>query len=896
MQSQIQNVATLHASEERSRFLIEGVRDYAIFMLDLAGNVETWNSGAEKIIGYNAAEAIGQNQSLYYPPEDVAEGKPQRELEQAAAEGSLEEEGWRLRKSGERFWSNGVLTALYDDDGKVRGFAKVTRDLTERKRNEESLRASEERTRLLIEGVQDYAIFTLDLAGAVQTWNSGAQKITGYDATEAIGHNQALYYPAEDVAEGKPQRELDQAASIGSLEEEGWRVRKSGERFWSNGVLTALFDDHGKVCGFAKVTRDLTERKRNEESLRASEERLRFLIEGVKDYAIFMLDPNGNVLTWNSGAELTFGYTAAEAIGGSYSQFFNSQPGESNQSQCQTELDRAVAEGTLDITGWRFRKDGSRFWANGILTALYNQSGELRGFAKITRNLTSQHRLETLLRSVLDNTQDSIICIDLSGTIAVFNEAAVDAFGYSQAEAIGNNLNILMPEPLDEKHDSSLGTFLHSAATNANDVAATIVCRHRDGTIFPAQITVTEIQNEIDGGRHFIGVIHDLTKQRKLEAQLHQAQKMEAFGQLAGGVAHDFNNLLTVINGYSELLISELPCSDPKVSSLEQIQRAGERGASLTRQLLAFSRQQVLEPTVLDLNALVSDMQKMLGRLVRQDILVTANLSPRLSLVKVDASQIGQVIMNLAVNAADAMPQGGKLIIETQDVELGVEYARDHPEVTPGWYVLLAMTDMGCGMTPEVRTRIFEPFFTTKGIGKGTGLGLPVVQGIVNQSRGSIDICSEVGKGTSFKIYLPAVSDLPIVPSAPNPTEPIGGTETILLVEDEDAVRDLTSLALRNFGYTVLEASSGREAVRVMACHNIPVDLLLTDVVMPEMGGAQVADILQSRCPGLRVLYMSGYMDDAVFRHGVLHDKVAFLHKPFAIAALAGKVRQVLDN
>ncbi|MBV9489942.1 MAG: response regulator [Verrucomicrobia bacterium] len=392
------------------------------------------------------------------------------------------------------------------------------------------------------------------------------------------------------------------------------------------------------------------------------------------------------------------------------------------------------------------------------------------------------------------------------------------------------------------------------------------------------------------------GVAEDVTERRRLELQLRQAQKMEAIGQLAGGVAHDFNNLLLVIFGHSEMLALESSPDDPRQESITEISRAAERAAALTRQLLAFSRQQVMELTLLDVNVLVTEAEKLLRRLIGEDIQLTTNLQPNLSRVRADSGQMDQVIMNLAVNARDAMPKGGRLIIETRDVEFDAVYAKAQPDVRPSRYVLLAVTDTGCGMTPEVQARIFEPFFTTKGVGHGTGLGLAVVHGIIKQSGGHITVFSMPGTGTTFKIYLPAVDEPSAAPAKAVASEPVGGNETVLLVEDEEPVRAVTALLLESLGYRVLEAAGGEEALRLVDADPGKIDLLMTDVVMPDISGRKLADKLRQRLPGLKVLFQSGYTGDAVVRHGVPHAEVAFLQKPFCLDVLARKVREILDR
>jgi PAS domain S-box-containing protein len=400
-------------------------------------------------------------------------------------------------------------------------------------------------------------------------------------------------------------------------------------------------------------------------------------------------------------------------------------------------------------------------------------------------------------------------------------------------------------------------------------------------------------RGEIIGG---LAVVRDVTAAKTLEEQLRQAQKLEAVGQLAGGVAHDFNNMMSAVVGFSELVLARLEEGHPQRRHVEEIRRAGERASEMTHQLLAFSRKQMLQPRVLDLNAVVAEGDKLLRRLIGEDIELVSVLDPELGLIEADPGQLEQVLVNMAVNARDAIPEGGKLTIETANVELDGDYALRYLDVEPGPYVLLAVSDTGVGMDPETKARIFEPFFTTKEEGKGTGLGLATVHGIVKQSGGDIGVYSEPGRGTTFKIYLPRVPAPVEQPELGAARErPPRGSETILLVEDEELVRNLEREALEASGYTVLEAQSARHALEIAQAHQGAIDLLLTDVVMPELSGRELAELLAPQRPEMRILYASGYADDAIVRHGVLEPEIAFLPKPLTPGSLGRKVRDVLD-
>jgi PAS domain S-box-containing protein len=506
---------------------------------------------------------------------------------------------------------------------------------------------------------------------------------------------------------------------------------------------------------------------------------------------------------------------------------------------------------------------------------------------------------DDLIQLLLDSTAEAIYSLDMEGNCTLANPVCAGLLGYSNPEElIGKNMHSLIhhtrPDgtPYPPENCSITRTLEQSKESH---VVGECFWR-KDGTRFDVEYWSYPIRR--DGV--IIGVVvtfFDITDRLKQEDQLRQSQKLEAIGQLAGGVAHDFNNLLVIITGYSELLLHSMSPEDPARNPVEEIRKAGERSASLTRQLLAFSRKLVLTPKILNLNNVVRDTESLLHRTIGEDINLTSVLHPHLGHVKADAGQLAQILLNLAINARDAMPQGGKLTIGTDNVELGRDYVKGPADIPPGLYVMLTVADSGAGMSPQVQKRIFEPYYTTKELGKGTGLGLAVVHGVVKQSDGYIEVYSDPGLGTSFKIYLPRAEAPPSIEEAlPGLEDAPQGTETLLLVEDEEAVRALIGTVLRQSGYTVLEAGGSEEAVRVVTAYPERIHLLVTDVVMPGEGGRILAERLVGRYPKMRVLYLSGYTDDSVIRHGILQEKVDFLQKPFSPWVLAHKVREVLSR
>ncbi len=464
------------------------------------------------------------------------------------------------------------------------------------------------------------------------------------------------------------------------------------------------------------------------------------------------------------------------------------------------------------------------------------------------------------------------------------NDAAVRHYGWSRDEFLTMRITEIRPHADVEALLAGI-----QAGSVGSPVRESWRHRVRDGSVIDVEVSAGRIEWE---GRHAALVVsRDVTEKRRIEERLADAEKLEAVGRLAGGVAHDFNNLLTVISGYAAMLREDPTRSEP----LDEIVHAADQAAALTRQLLAFSRRQVLRPQAVDVNEIVGGMTSMLERIIGEDVRVTVQLAEHVAPVDADRAQIERVVLNLAANARDAMPRGGRLTIETADVVLDDTHLATHGDVRPGAHVLLAISDSGVGMSEDVRKRLFEPFFTTKSAGGGTGLGLATVFGVVKQSGGSIFVYSEEGRGTTFKIYLPA-SRRPVSPVAAGEEPGCGrGTETIVVVEDDPSVRELVQLMLDGYGYEILSAPDADDAARLCAEHPGGVDLLLTDVVMPDVGGRVLAERLTALFPRLRVLFMSGYSDEAVFNHGIIRPDTAFIEKPFSRAGLARKVREVLD-
>jgi PAS domain S-box-containing protein len=614
-------------------------------------------------------------------------------------------------------------------------------DLVERKERFEASQSNEGRYRMLVDAVTDYAIYMLDLDGTITSWNPGARRFKGYEESEILGENFSRFYTDEDRKSGLPQRALETAAREGKFENEGWRVRKDGTKFWAYVVIDPIRDSSGKLVGFAKITRDLTERMQAETVLRQSQEQFRLLVQGVTDYAIYLLSPEGNVASWNPGAHRIKGYAPEEIIGRHFSGFYTEEDRKAGLPQKALEI--AAREGRFEKEGWRVRKDGTKFFANVVIDPIRDTSGILVGFAKITRDITERMNAAR----ALDETREALL----------------------------------------------------------------------------------------------------------------QSQKMEAIGHLTGGIAHDFNNLLMAIQGSLELLQRRLSPDDPKVLRLlNNALQGAHRGAALTQRMLAFARRQELKLAALDVPELVRGMTALLQSSLGSTVQIETHFPMKLPKIHADSNQLELAILNLAMNARDAMPNGGSIVIGARE-----QTVTNEPGLTSGHYLCVGVTDTGTGMDEETLKHATEPFFTTKGVGKGTGLGLPMVHGMAQQSGGTLILKSKLGQGTTAELCMPVAR--PDAGSAQEETAPrtavsAGRNLVILTVDDDPLVALNTSALLEELGHKVYSASSGMRALEILRREE-SIDLLITDQAMPGMTGSELVGKIRTEKPELPVILATGYAE-----------------------------------
>src|SRR6201992_1608515 len=642
----------------------------------------------------------------------------------------------------------------------------------------EAAQSSEGRYRLLVEAITDYAIFMLDREGHVTSWNPGARRFKGYEADEIIGRHFSTFYTEAEKAQNVPALALAEAEHTGRFEREGWRVRKNGSKFLAHVVIDAIRSPEGELGGFAKITRDLTERRAAETKLRESEEQFQLLVQSVTDYAIFMLDVNGRVASWNAGAQRIKGYAPDEIIGRHFSDFYTEADRAAGLPRLG--LETAIQKGRWEHEGQRVRKDGTAFWAHVVIDAIRDYAGKLVGFAKVTRDITERREAEAALQAA--------------------------------------------------------------------------------------------------------------------QATMIRSQKLEAIGQLTGGVAHNFNNLLQVLSENLQLLSKHIAGNARAEMRVQSALAGVARGSKLASQLLAFARRQPLEPRVVNAGRLIKGMDEMLRRALGGEIEVETVIAGGLWNSLIDPDQLENAVLNLAINARERMNGGGRLTIEASNAFLDDEYVRQHDELSAGQYVMIAVTDTGTGIPPDILERVYEPFFTTKAEDKGTGLGLAMVYGFLKQSGGHVKIYSEVGAGTTVKLYLPReIASEDTLVAAPS-GEIKGGEETVLVVEDDDEVREGAVSMLTELGYRVVKARDAASAL-VVVDSGIPIDLIFTDVMMPgTLRSPELARKAKERLPDVAVLFTSGYTQNAIVHGGRLDPGVDLLAKPYTREALARKIRHVLAN
>jgi two-component system, cell cycle sensor histidine kinase and response regulator CckA len=916
------NEKALRESEERFRALFENANDI-IFTCDRAGTFTSLNLAGEKLTGYDRKEAFAMNFAQVVAPEylDLArEMFSRKAVDDIVTVYELE----IITKSGDRAALE-VSSRALRSEGLLAGIQGIARDITERKAAELRLTESETRLRAILDSEPE-CVKLLDANSMLLEMNRAglamieADSLVQLDGKSVIG----IVEPGYRRAFQQLTAEVFQGRS-GTLEFEIRGLK--GTHRWLETHAGPLRDKDGIVTALLSITRDITERKRMEGERQALFEIIQGVSTSANLEALLKLIHRsiGEVLY----AENCFVALCDESDAMLSMQFFidkydSAPPRQMHGKSCAAHVfstgkpllitseifDQMRAAGEVELIG-----EPSPSWLGVPLNTPSRTIGVLVVQHYEDEQAYSERDVEFLssvgnqiaiaierkksesamnrLAAAVEQTADSVMITDIEGNIQYVNPAFERITGYSKQEALGQNARILK----SRKTDASVHRELWETISNGAIWVGQLTNKRKNGTLYEERATISPVRDDSGQIVNYIAVKQDTTTQTQLEAQLRQAQKMEAIGQLAGGVAHDFNNLLTVILGYSDLSLERSDSKDSIGRNLGEIKKAAERAASLTRQLLAFSRKQILDERVLDLNVVVSDMYKMLRRLIGEDIVLVTALASDLGKVKADPGQVEQIIMNLTVNARDAMPDGGNVTIDTTNVRLTNEYAQEHLPVQPGEYVRLAISDNGTGMDAETQQRIFEPFFTTKELGKGTGLGLSTVYGIVKQTGGFIWVYSEVGKGTTFKIYLPRVDDgEQECKRSSGPKESFQGSETILVVEDEDMVRRLAREVLEMNGYHVLEAANGPAAITVCKEYEQPIQLLLTDVVMPEMSGRELAGHLARLRPEIKVLYMSGYTNDAIVHHGMLDAGISFLQKPFAPNAIARKVREVLSS
>jgi PAS domain S-box-containing protein len=907
------------------------------------------NPAFEKMFGYEVDELKGQDTSIFYSSEEDYRLVATEGYARLAKGAIYSTEALMKRKDSILIWCSLAGQAIAKDSEE--GSIWILDNITDRRQTQEALVYSEHRFRSLVETTSDL-VWEVDGDGFYTYVSPKVKDLLGYDPQSVLGKRPLDFMPGDEA--------VRIAAIWGAITEsrqsfsglQNINLHKDGHSIVLESSGVPIWDAQGNFSGYRGIDRDITERKQAEENLRRLNRELRAISDCnqtliraedeqslLGDICRIICEKAGYRLVWVGYAENNKEKSVRPVA---WAGFENGYLAQANVSWADTERGRgpvgmAIREGH-SVYCQDFMRDPmfvpwreaalQRGYRSGIFFPLRDEETKIFGtlniyssephafnadeirlldelagdlafglsvlHARIERRRAEEALEESraYLDQILNSLGDPLFVKNRDHEFVHVNDAFCAFDGRTRGELIGSNCFVTLPEEtarvLRKRDDDAFSTGKEDTSEDA--------FYDHSGALH-AFITKKSLLTDRSGNRQMVAVLRDITDYKRLQAQFQQSQKMEAIGILAGGVAHDFNNLLNVINGYCELLLEDFASNDSRRRDLEQISLAGKRATALTSQLLAFSRKQILQPEYLDLNSVVAGMDLMLRRLIRENIELVTIPQEGLGLINADPGQIQQVIMNLAINARDALPQGGKLSIETANVYLDQEYARAHPSVNPGAHVMLAISDNGMGMDDQTKAHLFEPFFTTKGKGKGTGLGLSTVYGIVKQSNGSIWVYSELTKGTTFKVYFPRVEDQAVPLQEKSEAEPSArGTETLLITEDDASLRALSARVLAERGYSVLQASNGKEALEISANYAGEIHLVITDVIMPGMGGKELASQIAAARPGIKVLFVSGYTDNAIVHHGVLDPGVSFLQKPFTIENLTRKVRAVLDS
>ncbi len=866
----------LHESAMRFKALVESA-PVGIILYDEKGCITYANKIAVKLVRAQSMEDLkGRSALEFIHPEDrtLAQTRIKKNLQGEILPPAEE----RLVALDGRIIYTEINARPIYIEGKRVVMAFVT-DITQRRKDEQLLSIQSTALKAAAN-----AIVITDIDGNIQWVNPAFTQLTGYSAEEVLGKNPRI------LKSGKHDKKFYENLWGTILSGKVWHGelinrRKDGTLYIEETTITPVRNHNHKITNFISIKQDITERKQ-------AEERLRNLIETSND-AIYLLYQNKFEVINQRFTEI-FGYTLEECNAPDFN-FMNLVAPESRDLILQRI--KAVERGEKISDVYEFTalsKSGKRIICEVSVSYIkYKEGIATQG---IIRDITERRNAEEEIRKLSEALKQSpiaVVIINKHLIIEYVNPAFTKSYGYSEKEVLGNKpFAFIFGENKDDLIKEIRQTIQKKQVWQKE-----LQLSKKDNSIFFAKIMLTPILNAEGQMTHYLILIEDITEKRQLQEQFLQAQKMEAIGRLAGGIAHDFNNLLTVINGYSELLIKTAAKDNALFEKLMQIKKAGERASALTSQLLAFSRKQVIQPKIINLNHLLHDLEKMLKRLIGEDIDLVIFYDKSLGAIKADPAQVEQVIMNLVVNARDAMPKGGKITIQLKNRFIGPDFVRKHSGAHEGWFAVMAVSDTGIGMDKETQKHIFEPFFSTKEKGKGTGLGLATVYGIVKQSGGYIQVYSEPGSGTTFHIFWPIINAKQIEESKEMVLHRnLTGNETILVVEDEESVKDFIITSLTEFGYTVLWAPNISEAARILKEQGNSIALVLTDVIMPGGSGADLVADLHKAHSKVKIIYMSGYTDESIVRHGILPENTHFIQKPFSVEDLAIKIRKVLDE